>query len=133
MCIRDRDNPNPELARAIQLASCPAYRQYEGRMLVDVAAELEISVTEAVRHILTAPEGKSTICIQHIMDEGDIVSNLRHDRVMIGSDGIPDLTGRPHPRLFGTFPRVLGRYVREQGVLGLESAVRRMTLSLIHI
>ena len=72
-------------------------------MLVDVAAELEISVTEAVRHILTAPEGKSTICIQHIMDEGDIVSNLRHERVMIGSDGIPDLTGRPHPRLFGTF------------------------------
>ena len=123
----DLDNPNPELAQAIQLASCPAYRQYEGRMLVDVAAELEISVTEAVRHILTAPEGKSTICIQHIMDEGDIVSNLRHDRVMIGSDGIPDLTGRPHPRLFGTFPRVLGRYVREQGVLGLESAVRRMT------
>ena len=59
--------------------------------------------------------------------EGDIVSNLRHERVMIGSDGIPDLAGKPHPRLFGTFPRVLGRYVREQGVLGLESAVRRMT------
>ena len=123
----DLDNPNPELATAIQLASCPAYRQYEGRMLVDVAEELEISVTEAVRHILTAPEGKNTICIQHIMDEGDIVSNLRHERVMIGSDGIPDLAGKPHPRLFGTFPRVLGRYVREQGVLGLESAVRRMT------
>ena len=50
------------------------------------------------------------------MDEGDIVSNLRHDRVMIGSDGIPDLTGRPHPRLFGTFPRA-GQVCREQGVL----------------
>ena len=61
------------------------------------------------------------------MDEGDVVSNLRHDRVMIGSDGLPDLTGRPHPRLFGTFPRVLGRYVREQGVVDLENAVRRMT------
>jgi N-acyl-D-amino-acid deacylase len=123
----DIDNPNPELAQAIQLASCPAFRHYEGRMLVDIAAELGITAPEAVRHILTAPDGKKTICIQHVMDEGDIVSNLRHDRVMIGSDGIPDLTGRPHPRLFGTFPRVLGRYVREQGILDLESAVRRMT------
>ena len=61
------------------------------------------------------------------MDEGDILSNLRHDRVMIGSDGIPDLSGRPHPRLYGTFPRVLGRYVREQGILDLETAIRRMT------
>lgn len=123
----DIDDPNPELAQAIQLASCPAFRHYEGRMLVDIAAELGITAPEAVRHILTAPDGKKTICIQHIMDEGDIVSNLRHDRVMIGSDGIPDLTGRPHPRLFGTFPRVLGRYVREQAILDLESAVRRMT------
>ena len=123
----DIDNPNPELAQAIQLASCPAFRHYEGRMLVDIAAELGITAPEAVRHVLTAPDGKKTICIQHVMDEGDVVSNLRHDRVMIGSDGLPDLTGRPHPRLFGTFPRVLGRYVREQGVVDLESAGRRMT------
>jgi N-acyl-D-amino-acid deacylase len=123
----DINNPDPELAQAIQLASCPAFREYEGRMLVDVARELDLSAPETVQHILTAPEGKKTICIQHTMDEGDVVTNLRHDRVMVGSDGIPDLTGRPHPRLFGTFPRVLGRYVREQGVLELESAVRRMT------
>ena len=123
----DIDNPNLELAQAIQLASCPAFRHYEGRMLVDIAAELGITAPEAGRHVLTAPDGKKTICIQHVMDEGDVGSNLRHDRVMIGSDGLPDLTGRPHPRLFGTFPRVLGRYVREQGVVDLESAVRRMT------
>ena len=123
----DLNNPDPELAQAIQLASCPAFRHYEGRMLIDIAKELGITASEAVQHILTAPDGKGTICIQHIMDEGDILTNLRHDRVMIGSDGIPDLTGRPHPRLFGTFPRVLGRYVREQGVIDLESAVRRMT------
>ena len=123
----DIDNPNPELAQAIQLASCPAFRHYEGRMLVDIAAELGITAPEAVRHVLTAPDGKKTICIQLVMDEGDVVSNLRHDRVMIGSDGLPDLTGRPHPRLFGTFPRVLGRYVREQGGVDLERAVRRLT------
>lgn len=123
----DLANPDPELAEAIQLASCPAFREYEGRMLVDIAAELGVSLPEAVRHVLTAPEGERTICIQHVMDEGDVISNLRHDRVMVGSDGIPDLEGRPHPRLFGTFPRVLGRYVRDQGVVGLEQAVRRMT------
>ena len=47
--------------------------------------------------------------------------------MMVGSDGIPDLNGKPHPRLFGTFPRVLGHYVREQGILSLTEAVRRMT------
>ena len=123
----DINNPDPELAQVIQLASCPAFREYEGRMLIDIASELDLSASETVQHILTAPEGKQTLWIQHVMDEGDVVTNLRHDRVMVGSDGIPDLAGRPHPRLFGTFPRVLGRYVREQGVLDLESAVRRMT------
>jgi len=47
--------------------------------------------------------------------------------MMIGSDGIPDLKGKPHPRLFGTFPRILAHYVRDRGVLSMEEAVRRMT------
>ena len=61
------------------------------------------------------------------MTEADVETNLHHPRVMIGSDGIPDLDGRPHPRLYGTFPRVLGHYVRERGVLPLAEAIRRMT------
>jgi N-acyl-D-aspartate/D-glutamate deacylase len=47
--------------------------------------------------------------------------------MMVGSDGIPELSGKPHPRLFGTFPRVLAEYVRNRGVISLEDAVRRMT------
>lgn len=123
----DLANPDPELAERIQLATCPAYREYEGRMLVDIAAELGIDLPRAVQHVLTAPDGDRTLCIQHTMDERDVVANLRHDLVMVGSDGLPELDGRPHPRLFGTFPRVLGRYVREQGIVRLEEAVRRMT------
>jgi N-acyl-D-amino-acid deacylase len=115
------------LAEVIRIASCPAFRQYEGRMLVDVAAERGIDITVLVKEILTAPLGDRTICIHFIIDEADIETNLRHADMMVGSDGIPDLRGRPHPRLFGTFPRVLARYVRERGVLGLEEAVRRMT------
>jgi N-acyl-D-amino-acid deacylase len=121
------DNPSRELAEVIRIASCPAFRDYEGRMLKDIAADLGIDVTEAVKHVLTAPKGDRTICIQFIIDEQDVETNLAYRDMMVGSDGIPDLRGRPHPRLFGTFPRVLGHYVRERGVLSLEEAVRRMT------
>ncbi len=121
------DHVDRELAEVIRIASCPDFREFEGRMLVDIAAERGIDVTEAVKLILTAPGAERTICIQFIIDEADIETNLRHPDMMIGSDGIPDLRGRPHPRLFGTFPRVLGEYVRERGVLSLAQAVRRMT------
>ena len=47
------------------------------------------------------------------MDEDDVRRVLAHPLCMIGSDGIPSPTGKPHPRLYGTFPRVLGMYVRE--------------------
>jgi len=46
---------------------------------------------------------------------------------MIGSDGIPSPTGKPHPRLYGTFPRVLGSYVRNERLFSLEEGVRKMT------
>lgn len=121
------DNISRELAEVIRIASCPAFREYEGRMLVDLAGEKHIDITELVREILTAPKGDRTICIQFIIDESDIETNLAHKDMMVGSDGIPDLNGQPHPRLFGTFPRVLGHYVREKNILSLNEAVRRMT------
>ncbi len=121
------DRPSRDLAEVIRIASCPAFREYEGRMLKDIAAERGMSLEDAVRHVLTAPKGDRTICIHFIIDEADVETNLAHKDMMVGSDGIPDLRGRPHPRLFGTFPRVLGRYVREKGILDLPEAVRRMT------
>ena len=120
-------NIDPELAEVIRFASCPAFREYEGRMAVDVAADLGMAVTQLIHDVISAPEGDRTLCIQFIIDNADIEENLRHPLMMIGSDGIPDLRGQPHPRLFGTFPKVLGHYVREQGVLDLPEAVRRMT------
>jgi len=120
-------NIDPELAEVIRFASCPAFRKYEGRMAVDVAADLGIPVTQLIHDVISAPDGDRTLCIQFIIDNADIEENLRHPLMMIGSDGIPDLRGQPHPRLFGTFPKVLGYYVRERGVLELAEAVRRMT------
>jgi N-acyl-D-aspartate/D-glutamate deacylase len=121
------DAIDPELAEVIRFASCPAFRAYEGRMAVDVAAEEGTTPSEVIHKVLTAPEGDRTICIQFIIDEADIETNLRHPLMMVGSDGVVDLRGRPHPRLFGTFPRVLAHYVRDRSVLSLEEAVRRMT------
>lgn len=123
----DLENPSRELAQVIRIASCSAFREFEGRMLTEIAEEKNMDLTEVVKLILTAPRGDRTICIHFIIDERDIETNLAYRDMMVGSDGIPDLKGKPHPRLFGTFPRVLGRYVREKRILKLEEAVRRMT------
>lgn len=121
------DNISRELAEVIRIASCPAFREYEGRMLKDIAAEEGVDICDLTFRILTAPKGDRTICIQFIIDEKDIATNLAHKDMMVGSDGIPDLRGKPHPRLFGTFPRILAKYVRDDQVLSLPEAVRRMT------
>jgi dihydroorotase/N-acyl-D-amino-acid deacylase len=67
--------------------------------------------------------------IFHAFDEGDVETLMRSEYGMIGSDGRLSHFGEgsPHPRGYGTFPRVLGVYVRERGVISLEEAVRRMT------
>ncbi|MFR1533961.1 MAG: amidohydrolase family protein [Bilophila wadsworthia] len=59
------------------------------------------------------------------LDEADITAIMRHPAVSFITDGLA--SGRPHPRAYATYPRILGRYVREQGVLSLEEAVRKMT------
>ncbi len=116
-----------DYAGLMRIANCPAFREFEGRMLIDLARERGEDIADLVRLILTAPKGENTICIHFIIDEADIETNLRYPGMMIGSDGIPDLRGKPHPRLFGTFPRILSEYVRARGVIGLEDAVARMT------
>ena len=65
----------------------------------------------------------------YAIDERDLVRILRHPATMVGSDGGVRVFGQasPHPRSYGTFARVLGRYVREQGVITLEDAVRKMS------
>ncbi len=122
-----RNGIDPGLAEGMRIASCPSLPHYEGRMLVDLAAEQGCSLEDVVRQILDAPDADQAICLQFLADEGDIEANLRHPRVMIGSDGIPELRGKPHPRLVGTFSRVLGVYVRQRRVCSLPEMVRRMT------
>ena len=91
-----------------------------GQDLDAIAVMLDCTREDAVRAL--RPAG----ALFHVMDEDDVRRVLRHDRTMIGSDGLP-FDELPHPRLWGTFPRVLGRYVREEGLLTMEEAIHRMT------
>jgi N-acyl-D-amino-acid deacylase len=110
-----------------QFATCPPFPRYQGRMVAAVAADVGMTVPDLVRQVLTAPGGRRTISIGFGMSEDDLVTNVRHPLMMIGSDGIPDLDGLPHPRLYGTFPRVFAQYVRERQEISVPEAVRRMT------
>ena len=91
-----------------------------GRDVADIAAVWGVSLEEACDRL--NPAG----AIYFQMDEDDLKRVLAYPDTMIGSDGLPH-DKRPHPRLWGTFPRVLGRYVRDEGVLSLEGAIHRMT------
>ncbi|PYR63243.1 MAG: N-acyl-D-aspartate/D-glutamate deacylase, partial [Acidobacteria bacterium] len=78
-------------------------------------------------------ESGGVSCVYFIIDEGDLKLAMERPWVSIGSDGSalavsgPLRSGVPHPRSFGTFPRVLGTYVRVEHVISLEQAVRKMT------
>jgi N-acyl-D-amino-acid deacylase len=107
-------------ASRVVLTWCDPHPEFSGRDLADVARELGCSPAEAVARL--QPAG----ALYFLMDEADVTRILGSSAAMIGSDGLPE-DRHPHPRLWGTFPRVLGHYVRERGVLRLEEAVHRMT------
>jgi N-acyl-D-aspartate/D-glutamate deacylase len=123
----DPKKPDLDLLEVTRIATCPPFPELEGRMLVDIAAEQGTDVPALVARILAGPGGERTSCITFTMGDEDLERNLTHPRSLIGSDGLADLAGKPHPRLFGTFPRVLGRYVRERRLLELPDAIRKMT------
>ncbi|MEW2915539.1 D-aminoacylase [Ruegeria sp. ANG10] len=91
-----------------------------GRTLNDIAAGWDVSREEACAEL--KPAG----AIYFDMDEQDVQRILRHPAAMIGSDGLPG-TEKPHPRLWGTFPRVLGHYARDLKLFSLAKAVQKMT------
>jgi N-acyl-D-aspartate/D-glutamate deacylase len=91
-----------------------------GQTLEQIAQAWGIKQREAAARL--QPAG----AIYHNMSEEDVRRILQHPASMIGSDGLPN-DPRPHPRLWGTFPRVLGHYCREQGIFPLAQAVHKMT------
>ena len=108
----------------ILIASIPKRPEWEGKTLKALSDEMALGAGDAARRIIKEEPG--TVVIMESMCEDDVRMVLRHPTTMIGSDGLP-MGGKPHPRLYGTFPRVLGRYARDGGLMKLEEAVHRMT------
>jgi N-acyl-D-amino-acid deacylase len=151
------DDPNPtwenRLISAgtwhnVQIASLPSrtgietgYKRFEGWRVDDAAKEMGRNPYDFVFEMLIA-NGGNVSCVWFIIDESDLKLAMQQPWVSVGSDGSalatsgPLRTGVPHPRNFGTFPRVLGKYVRDEHVITLEQAVHKMsglTASQLHI
>ena len=109
----------------VLVASCREKREYEGKTIAQIAHMLALPPDDAMDRVLAEEPGATAIFF--LMDETDVRRVLSHPLCMIGSDGLPSPTGKPHPRLYGTFARVLGTYVRRERLLTLEEAVRKMT------
>ncbi|MEI8411050.1 MULTISPECIES: N-acyl-D-amino-acid deacylase family protein [unclassified Kribbella] len=117
--------------RALVIAFLPPgrYEDCRGLSVADIADRDDVDGAEAVLRVLEHHDAAVSV-VNHAMNEDDVVTVLRHPLTSVASDGwILSATGpgHPHPRNFGTFPRVLGRYARDQGVLTLPEAIRRMT------
>jgi dihydroorotase/N-acyl-D-amino-acid deacylase len=102
-----------------------------GKTLYDLVTRLNIDPTieNAAPVVIDAVLRGGASTIFHVIDEGDVKRIMAHPQTMIASDGRLNRLGDavPHPRAYGTFPRVLGKYVRDEKVLTLEQAVRKMT------
>ena len=117
--------------RRVQLARVSWQPSLEGRTLHDWAVERKLPPTPetGAELVIEAVSRGGASAIYHVLDEADVERILRHPQTMIASDGrlVRPGDGHPHPRWYGTFPRVLARYVRERRVLTLEDAVHKMT------
>ncbi len=110
----------------------PDNQALEGLTVAQIAEQLGIEPLEAVFRVFAEERGALSMIV-FSMNEDEVVEIMQHPDGMIGSDGCsvapygPTGTRKVHPRFYGTFPRVLGRYVREKKVLTLEQAVHKMT------
>lgn len=137
-----------ETAQRTQSAGCDCYPYAAGSSTLDlrqVDERIKITITWSTPHPEVAGQPLQQIAegwnitqleaaqqlrpagaIYHSISEDDMRRILAHPATMIGSDGLPN-DPRPHPRLWGTFPRVLGRYSREEKLFSLPNAVHKMT------
>jgi N-acyl-D-aspartate/D-glutamate deacylase len=104
----------------IMITWCIPHPEMAGRTLAQIAESWKVGQIEAARRL--QPAG----AIYHSISEEDMRRILAHPATMIGSDGLPN-DPMPHPRLWGTFPRVLGRYSRELKLFSMQTAIHKMT------
>jgi dihydroorotase/N-acyl-D-amino-acid deacylase len=124
----DRGGGDP---KNVGISSCGWDPSLAGKNLAEItrARGAEPTFEHAAETAIWIVEQGGASAIFHAISEDDLVRILKHPVTMVASDGEVPIFGRasPHPRSYGTFARVLGRYVRDLGVITLEDAVRKMT------
>ncbi|MCG8370612.1 MAG: D-aminoacylase [Proteobacteria bacterium] len=110
------------------------YSRYHNRNMKDIGTELGTDPANVAIDIILAAAPERPVALFFMMSERDVELAIRQPWVSIGSDaaaslvaGGTDALGLPHPRSYGTFPRIIAEYVRNRGVLSLPEAIRRMT------
>ena len=112
-------------AEDVLVATAPGNPLYEGRSLASFVEQWDLPAEDAAQRIVDEA-GEHVYVVIFMMDEGDVRRVMAHPTTMIGTDGIP-AGSKPHPRTWGTYPRILGKYVRDEGVISLQDAVRKMS------
>ncbi|QYH39369.1 D-aminoacylase [Algoriphagus sp. NBT04N3] len=117
--------------RRIQFSRVSWRKELEGKTLHDwaILEGMEPTVENGAELVIQAQLNGGTGTIYHAMDDADVERIMKHPMTMIGSDGRLSQPGdgHPHPRAYGTFPRILGYYVREKNILDLPTAIHKMT------
>jgi N-acyl-D-aspartate/D-glutamate deacylase len=117
----------------IVLSFHPTRPDLTGRAIADIAVARGADPVETALDLILETRAHAEI-VDFCMDERDVAAILSHPRTIVATDMEalaahgPLSAGTPHPRAYGTFPRVLARYVREQGLLTWEEAIHRMTV-----
>jgi N-acyl-D-aspartate/D-glutamate deacylase len=101
-------------------------KKLEGKNILEISKDMNKDPFEVAFDLFIEEEGSVTI-ITFIMDEKDIINIMKHPAGMIGTDGSFFSSGKPHPRSYGTYPRVLNKYVKHEKILSLAQAIRKMT------
>ena len=124
--IRDHLEERPEKWTDIVVSGVASAENepLEGQSIASIADQRGVSPPTVVMDLLRE-ENLEVSKVTHMLDKADVRKILQCDRVCIATDGL--FGGKPHPRTYGTYPRVLGHYVREQNLLSLETAIRMMT------
>ena len=104
----------------------PEHQKYLGKSLAEIAEQMHLPPLDACCELLVREQGEITM-IDFMASEDDISAILKSDLSCLISDSTYPTDGMPHPRVYGTFPRLIQRFVQEKGVLTLEQAVHKMT------
>jgi N-acyl-D-amino-acid deacylase len=136
---RDMLNSLPDWSSPLSVADwentiitgCRSHEEYEGRNIAEIAKESEVTPFKLTFDLLV--DDPSISVVRFSMNEEDVQTVMRSPYMMVGTDGYSLAPygvlgkGKPHPRSYGTYPRILGRYVREKHTITFEEAVRKMS------